>query len=348
MDTTQFSGARRRLAGLALAAALLGAAAAPAAAAVSTGSIYAGGLNTPGGSVWMGTHLWATDHVSGLCRLDPADPALKLPAGSLAPNAATCVLPGVAGGQPSFDPATNFVYVPDNSTKGNAVYRLSFNALSETVQNPVALGVGAVVAGTKPTATVLGPDGNLYVGFIKSNQILRITSPAGAAPTAQYIGTSTDRLAKGTTGLAFANASDGSATTSLYLAEGGGISEIPNATACTAGCAATMTNIVVPTTVNGALVTWETLDVVAAPSRPNVLYVAKWAPHNFGPATTIVQYTIGAPSAVDYSTGYTAPDGKLQPWTTVTDLAPNPAGGLFVAHDPTNGGTNGALVSRLP
>jgi hypothetical protein len=32
----------------------------------------------------------------------------------------------------------------------------------------------------------------------------------------------------------------------------------------------------------------------------------------------------------------------------VTDLAPNPAGGLFVAHDPTNGGTNGALISRLP
>ena len=109
-----------------------------------------------------------------------------------------------------------------------------------------------------------------------------------------------------------------------------------------------MTNIVVPTTVNGALVTWETLDVVAAPSSPNVLYVAKWAPHNFGPATTIVQYTIGAPSAVDYSTSYTAPDGKLQPFTSVTDLAPNPAGGLFVAHDPTNGGTNGALISRLP
>src|ERR671928_128274 len=42
MDTTQFSGARRRLAGLALAAALLGAAAAPAAAAVSSGTIYSG------------------------------------------------------------------------------------------------------------------------------------------------------------------------------------------------------------------------------------------------------------------------------------------------------------------
>ena len=64
--------------GLTVAAALAGAAMLPASAAVSTGTIYAGGLNTPGGSVWMGTHLWATDHVNGLCRLDPA-PALAAP-----------------------------------------------------------------------------------------------------------------------------------------------------------------------------------------------------------------------------------------------------------------------------
>ena len=53
-------------------AALLGAAASPAAVAVSSGAIYAGALNTPGGSVWMGSHLWATDHVNGLCRPAPA------------------------------------------------------------------------------------------------------------------------------------------------------------------------------------------------------------------------------------------------------------------------------------
>jgi hypothetical protein len=32
----------------------------------------------------------------------------------------------------------------------------------------------------------------------------------------------------------------------------------------------------------------------------------------------------------------------------VSSLSPNPAGGLFVGHDPTNGGTNGALISSLP
>src|ERR687885_2980972 len=133
----------RHLAGLGLATALLGASVLPAAAAISSGTLYAGGLNTPGGSVWMGSHLWATDHVNGLCRLDPADAALKLPAGSMAPNAATCVLPG--GGQPSFDPATNFVYVPDNSTKGTSVLRFKFNPATETLSEAGSVGDAVIV-----------------------------------------------------------------------------------------------------------------------------------------------------------------------------------------------------------
>ena len=90
----------------------------------------------------------------------------------------------------------------------------------------------------------------------------------------------------------------------------------------------------------------QTVDVVAA--SPGVLDVAKWAPHDLGTKTTIEQYTVSTAAKVDYSTSYTAPDGKLQPWTSVSDLAVNPAGGLYVSHDPTNGGTNGAVVSRLP
>jgi hypothetical protein len=95
-----------------------------------------------------------------------------------------------------------------------------------------------------------------------------------------------------------------------------------------------MTAIVPQTPVNGKVILWETVDIVAA--GPDTLYVAKWAPHDFGPKTTIVKYTISTGSAVDHSTSYVAPDGKLQPWTSVTDLALNPAGGLFVSHDPTN------------
>jgi hypothetical protein len=356
MDTIQFSGTRRRLAGLAMAAAMLGAAATPAAAAVSSGTIYAGVVNTPGGSVQMGTHLWATDHVNGLCRLDPADPALKLPAGSMALNPATCVLP--AGGQPSFDPATNFVYVPDNSTKGTSVVRFKFDPTTETVSADGALGGTAIVAGSKPTGSVLDPaDGSLYVssGAAKGAAVVRITNPsetqvdAAGKPVpsvASVIGTTSD--GRGALGVTLANHRDGTPGRSLYLAEGGDISEIKNPAACAGSCVAVPTGMLASTVINGKAVLWEGLDVLADPANPDVIYLAKWAPHDLGNNVIIDRRTLSTKAQIEYATSYTAPDGKLQPFTSVTDLALNPAGGLFVAHDPTNGGTNGALISRLP
>jgi hypothetical protein len=357
MDTIQLSRMRRRLAGLTMAAALLAAAAAPAAAAVSSGTIDAGNLNTPGGSVWMGSHLWATDHVNGLCRLDPADAALKLPAGSMAPNAATCVLPG--GGQPSFDPATNFVYVPDNSTKGTSVLRFKFDPATETLSEAGSVGDAVIVAGSKPTGSVLDTDGSLYVssGAAKAGNIVRITNPSGtqvdaagnAVPTvASIIGTTSD--GRGALGVAVANHSNGTPGRSLYLAEGGDITEIPNPATCAGSCVAkaTIPSMLAPTVINGKAVLWEGLDVMADPANPDVLYLAKWAPHDLGNNVIIDRRTLSTKAQIEYATSYTAPDGKLQPFTSVTDLAPNPAGGMFVAHDPTNGGTNGALISRLP
>src|SRR5918911_2856845 len=228
-------GARKALACIGAVSGLLALAASPASAA-SVGSIYANALNAPGGTVFMGSHLWVSDHVSGFCRLDR-----NAATGKFAINAATCSTAALSPGQPTFDAATNSVYVPDNSVKGNAVYRLTFNPLTETVSKPVALGTSAIVAGNKPTSTALGPDGNLYVGQIRSGQIVRIGNPAGAAPTAQVVGRTSD--GRGANGLAFANASDGTLGTSLYIAEGGGISEIANATTCTGACLAGMTAI---------------------------------------------------------------------------------------------------------
>src|ERR687885_3048059 len=278
MDTTQFPGARRRLAGLALAAALLGAAAAPAAAAVSTGSIYAGGLNTPGGSVWMGTHLGAPAPVNGLSRLAPAPATAKLPAGSMAPNAATCVLPG--GGQPTFDPATNVVYVPDNSTQGTSVLRFKFNPTTETLRADGALGSSVIAAGTKPTGSVLDTDGSLYVssGAAKAGKVIKITNPSGTQvdaagtllPTvASVIGTTSD--GRGALGVTLANHSDGTPGRSLYLAEGSDITEIMDpatikdpSTCSPVPCPLTKaqpTKMLTPTVINGKAVVWEGLDV---------------------------------------------------------------------------------------
>ena len=319
---------------LAGSAAAVAVAAAPASAAV-TGSMLATGLNSPGGTVRLGGHLWVADHVNGFCRLDP-----NAATGKLAINTATCNTAALSPGQPAFDPVTNSVYVPDNSTKGNGVYRLSFNPTTETVRTSALLGSDVIVAGNKPTSTVLSADGTaLYVGSIRGGNLVKIANPATSA-AGQVIGRTSD--GRGASGLAIANHSDGTPGSSLFVAEGAGVSELDLAT----GGVATLTGIVSQTVVGGKPILWETLDVVAA--TPDVLYVAKWAPHDLGNKVTIEQYTLSTATGVDYSTSYTAPDGKPQPWTTVTDLALNPTGGLLVSHDPTNGGTNGSVVSTLP
>lgn len=308
-------------------------AATPATAAV-TGSIVATGLNSPGGTVQIGAHLWVADHVNGFCRLDPSAAT-----GKLAINAATCNTAALSPGQPAFDPLTNSVYLPDNSVKGTGVYRLTFSPTTETVRTSALLGSNVIPAGSKPTATALSTDGSaLYVGSIRSGNIVKIANPATSS-VGQVVGRTSD--GRGAGGVSIANHSDSTPGSSLYIAEGGGVSEMDS----TVGGVATLTSIVPQTIVNGKAVLWETLDVVAA--TPDVLYVAKWAPHDFGPKVTIEQYTLSTGGNVDYSTTYTAPDGKPQPWTSVGDLALNPAGGLFVSHDPTNGGTNGAVVSKI-
>ena len=335
LKITSRSGRGSRLAlALAGSAAAVAVAAAPASAAV-TGSMLATGLNSPGGTVRLGGHLWVADHVNGFCRLDP-----NAATGKLAINTATCNTAALSPGQPAFDPVTNSVYVPDNSTKGNGVYRLSFNPTTETVRTSALLGSDVIVAGNKPTSTVLSADGTaLYVGSIRGGNLVKIANPATSA-AGQVIGRTSD--GRGASGLAIANHSDGTPGSSLFVAEGAGVSELDLAT----GGVATLTGIVSQTVVGGKPILWETLDVVAA--TPDVLYVAKWAPHDLGNKVTIEQYTLSTATGIDYSTSYTAPDGKPQPWTTVTDLAANPTGGLLVSHDPTNGGTNGSVVSTLP
>jgi len=329
------SKARLALAGSVAAASL---AAAPAQAA-PVGTIYAngipslGGMVTPAGTVWMGSHLWVSDHVQGFCRLD-----LNAATGKFNINAATCSLAVAETGQPSFDPATNSVYAPDASAQGTTVARLKFDPATETVRPAASIDVGAF--GSRVTSSTLGSDGSLYVAYKKSPNIVRIADPSGPTPSVSAVGT-----ADGAAGLAFANASDGSLAPALYIASGAGVAEIDNPAACTGACAAFTTTIVPQTTVNNKVIAWEASAIAA--TTPDTLYVAKSAPHDFGPKTTIVQYTISTGTAVDYSTDYTAPDGKLQPWTTVSSLSPNPAGGLFVGHDPTNGGI-GSLISTLP
>jgi hypothetical protein len=49
--------------------------------------------------------------------------------------------------------------------------------------SPVAANLG--LAGDQPTTVALGPDGKLYVGFLKNGNIKRVTNPSVLNPTPQ-------------------------------------------------------------------------------------------------------------------------------------------------------------------
>jgi uncharacterized repeat protein (TIGR01451 family) len=173
------------------------------ATAQQTTTQFASGLGTPqGGLVLSGTvvnlatgnpfrHLWTADAVNGLCRLDPDVDTVGLHA----VNPASCIntAAGVTfnAGQMTFDPATNTIYVVDSGGKVG-IFILHFlpdgdsgHGLIDQVNQSIlaATGAGASVTSgcgiaiPQPTSTSLGPDGDLYVGFKRNGNIMRVISP---------------------------------------------------------------------------------------------------------------------------------------------------------------------------
>jgi hypothetical protein len=162
--------------------------------AQQTASLFATGLTTPqGGLVLSGTainpatgnpfrYLWTADAANGFCRLDPD---VDTPAAH-AINPATC-LSTVAGAafnaaQMTLDPATNTMYAVDGGGKAG-IFVLHFlpngdsgKGLVDQVNQSI-LAPTCGIAGSQPNATSLGPDGNLYVGFRRNGNIMRINSP---------------------------------------------------------------------------------------------------------------------------------------------------------------------------
>lgn len=171
--------------------------------AAQTTTQFATGANAPkNGVVLTGTavnaangqpvrHLWFSDSVHGFCRVDPDIDSV----GPYSINLATCIS-NVAGGNTfspggsAFDSAGNLLYIADLGKLG--VVRLNFlpdgdngNGSIATANQEVLGGVaanGGTSAGcgiptNGPNSVALGPDGNLYVGFTHTGNIMRINSP---------------------------------------------------------------------------------------------------------------------------------------------------------------------------
>ncbi len=282
------------------------------------GNLYASGITAPGGQVWMGTHLWVSDHGSGFCRLDP------VPGSNFSINLATCIIgDGVTGfaspGQPSFDPTNNFVYVPDNSNKGTGAWRLTFDPVNETVSNPVLLDTTGLPLAANPTATTLDSAGNLYLGFIQNNSIVKITNPGIGIGTANVtFGTTSDpAVPKGVSGLAFAGGD-------IYLSEGAAVTKIGSA----GGTAAVVPGI------TGDPVAGLGPTAITADGN-DTIFMAD-TPLADG-VSTIKKFTVSTNTQEIYSTTGVFPSLLTTPFLNVAGLALDPVGNLFIGDDPTAG-----------
>lgn len=279
-------------------------------ALAATATFVTSGLTAPAGAVWLpgptGTpgHLWVSDHLMGFCRVDGTSLTNCQPLGS--------------AGQPAFDASRNLLYVPDNASKSTGVLRLTYDPASETFTTAEAIAPS--LAGNRPVGAALGPDGNLYVSFLKNGNIVRVTNPAGAATT-NSAGQSSD--GRRVVSLAFAGAD-------LYLAEGAQVGRIRTitATSCTGGCKATTAGLTVSTPLS-----------VAVDPATSHLYIG----HLTGVARANVSAT-GASGQVSYATTGSYPGGST-PLDAVSALAIAPTGDLYLGDDPSQGAQN--LTGRL-
>ncbi len=202
------------------------------AAPIAVATLYAerpqAGITAPTNILWLdgalGQRMWVTDALQGLCRVDPG-------AGGPVLNPATCRIGADVPGQVTFDPAGNLVYMP---VLGDGVYRAAYTPANNTLGPPVRILAEVATPQGQParmTAAAFGPDGNLYIGYIRLGDIHRFVNPSGApgGPPQQF---HTIGLAGGeVSGMAFVG-------TDLYILDADPITLVPrlsvmrNATAC--------------------------------------------------------------------------------------------------------------------
>jgi hypothetical protein len=278
-----------------------------------------GNLTAPTGLIWLpgalGGHFWVSDHLFGFCRLDPDPTGLII-------SFLFCNTSTTSPGQAAFDPARNLVYLPDTVTAGNnqGIQRLTFDPATETITGAVPIINDPAFLALQSSSLTFGPDGKVYIGFVRTPLISRIANPHGPTPTLEPVGTEPGGLA--VTQLAFVN-------NDLFIAGSSNLGRINNAAACTGTCPATA--------VVGAQIA---TPFALAYDGSRFLYVGTgdtvW---RFNPTTGIAE--------VYSNLGNTTvpPVPPDVPYATFGALALDPAGALFGTDDPS--GVANPLVARL-
>jgi hypothetical protein len=190
--------------------------------------------------------MWISDHALGFCRLE-----INAATGQRQILPSTCSTVAASPGQAAYD-GNQYVYVPDASSNGLGVYRLTYDPNTKTVGAPVLLGrqgTNNPLYRQRAQTVAIGASGDLYVTFLKIGDVMRIGTPMRTDYQNAKIETAAKTASKGKI---FSTSFVGS---TLYIAELTGITTVKNIDNCqpNSGCisnpAQGSLNIPAPTTV---------------------------------------------------------------------------------------------------
>ncbi len=268
------------------------------------GTLYSSGATAPGGMLWLpgptgnaDGNLWVSDHAQGFGRVDCV-------AGNCTFNALSAV-PG--DGQAAFDRSRNLLYVPDASRQSQGITRYTYNPATKTLSDPVL--IASAFAADRPVACALSSNGNqLYISFLRTGNIVKVTGAPGNAPSAGAVVASTSD-GGGASSLAMVG-------TALYLAEETGVKRINSVSVCAGACvaASTGTSVFAPLSL--------------AYDGSTYLYI--------GDATNVHRFRPSTGELVLYANQGTSGGGAVS-FVNVSGLGVDPSGNVYVGDDPTNG-----------
>ena len=210
--------------------------------------------NTPGGGVVVGQNVYTGDGANGFRHWTPVDSNNPDPVNSgilvFDPDFSKslggtelCIF-FCQVGQIAFDGNQTVYLTAYDHAKGQpgsltmpGVWRISVDPVGGFVTPGALLAPNAGLAGNQPTSLALGPDGSLYVGFLKNGNVVRLRNPTvdpndpvlGKTQIVQSVGTAPN--GRPIRSLAFVGPD-------LYLATTDGLSVIKNAVSpqCLGGC----------------------------------------------------------------------------------------------------------------
>jgi hypothetical protein len=297
----------------------------------------------PAGGVVVANQPWVCDASAGFAPVINTEPglidsflAVGTPGNIKLPISSTTV-PATCG-QSAFQ-NDGFAYVTqavvdtkNTPSTARGVLRVALNPNTGAFTGAATyIATTAGLDGNQPTAAALGPDGKLYVGFLKSGNIKGIVNPeTGSTQTVESVG----NTPQGHAARAFAFVGD-----DLYIASVDALSVIHNATSasCTGGCNA----VTIADGFSGVAHTGVTSDNV------NALYFAVAGPPQTPGMSQVWRYTPSNAFFTFVSSGGTDRTGanasSFSFAASKTNLLTlDAAGNLWIGDDPSNTGAAGA------